>query len=69
MTIIKCKYYREKDKECDVWGIPCSMKKDCYFKQFKRLEQQNAELKTENERLKEENKTLEQSLWILRIMI
>lgn len=48
MTTTECKYYRDKDKECDVWGIPCEMK-DCYFKELKRLEQ-------ENERLKEEVK-------------
>ena len=31
--------------------------KDCYYKQLKRLEQENAELKAENERLKEEIET------------
>ena len=44
MTITECKYYRDKDKECDVWGIPCEMK-DCYFKELKRLEKENFELK------------------------
>lgn len=34
----------------------CETNPDCYYKQLKRLEQENAELKAENERLKEEIK-------------
>lgn len=49
MTITECKYYRDKDKECDVWGIPCEMK-DCYFKELKRLEQENERLKEEKDK-------------------
>lgn len=42
-----CKYYR-KNKECDIWGIPCQMKEFCYFKILKK---ENAKLKESNENL------------------
>lgn len=52
MTTTECKYYRDKDKECDVWGIPCEMK-DCYFKELSRLEQENEKLKKTLQEIKE----------------
>ena len=43
VDISGCRYYR-KDKNCDIWGIPCQMKEFCYFKILK---QENAKLKEE----------------------
>ena len=36
---------------CKVYSKDCEYNKGCYYKQLKRLEQENAELKAENERL------------------
>lgn len=44
-----CRYYR-KDKNCDIWGIPCRMKEFCYFKILK---QENTNLKEKLEKIKE----------------
>ena len=40
----------------------CENEPNCYYKQLKRLEQENAELKAENERLKEEKENLIEQL-------
>ena len=42
-----CRYYR-KNKECDIWGIPCQMKEFCYYKMLK---QENAKLKEALEKI------------------
>lgn len=39
---------------CKVYSADCKYNENCYYKQLKRLEQENAELKAENEQLKEE---------------
>ena len=43
-----CRYYR-KNKECDIWGIPCQMKEFCYFKILK---QENKKLKAKLEKIR-----------------
>lgn len=49
IDVSECRYYR-KNKECDIWGIPCQMKEFCYFKILK---QENAELKEAFKKAKE----------------
>lgn len=39
---------------CKVYSKDCEYNKDCYYKQLKRLEQENKELKEENALLKEQ---------------
>lgn len=75
IEVEECKYYREKDKNCDVWGIPCNMKEHCYFKQLKRLEKENEIITMENQEAREivaeleyENKELKKELQKYRDM-
>ena len=49
VDVSRCKYYR-KDKNCNIWGIPCQMKEFCYFKILK---QENAKLKETLEEISE----------------
>lgn len=55
VKVEECSYYNKDNTPycCEVWDNECEAQ-NCYYKQLKRLEQENAELKAENERLKEE---------------
>ena len=62
VNVAECCYYEDRydtGKWCDVTcteesapAFRCENIKDCYFKQLKRLEQENEELKSRNENLK-----------------
>ena len=62
VDVSKCNYFNNTDKSyceecCSEFGCAiCNDRPNCYYKQLKRLEQENEELKAENERLKEEIK-------------
>ena len=57
VKVEECSYYNKDNTPyyCEVWDNECEAQ-NCYYKQLKRLEQENEELKAENERLKEEIK-------------
>lgn len=50
---VKCTSWVHNSKKQVSGHWDCEENKACYYKQLKRLEQENAELKAENERLKE----------------
>lgn len=72
IDVAGCGYFCEADKECSICGMGtdgedtfcryCKDNLNCYYKQLKRLEQENAEVKAENERLKEEIKVLQYNI-------
>ena len=58
VKVEECSYYNKDNTPycCEVWDNECEAQ-NCYYKQLKRLEQENAELKAENDRLREEVRT------------
>lgn len=52
VKVEECSYYNKDNTPycCEVWDNECEAQ-NCYYKQLKRLEQENAELKAENEAL------------------
>ena len=68
VNVVECNFLLEREgkQKCESshatgFGVICDCDKwyNCYYKQLKRLEQENEELKAENDKLKEEIKQLE----------